>query len=643
MTPSLSSDKPFTKDPIRPRKTRNSFLYTPFVSLFLLFASCGPPGSSSSAGQSSLSVSVMGGGSPISGSSVSVCVSTDTIGQQPPPDIDCNQILATGTTDSNGEAEISFATPSSGVVYLIAEGGNAGNVNNPYIKMVSVLGTGKSLLSSVVVNEVTTASFASSVRSLIGVTLKNPLVLDNIAHTASRFTDFKTGSFISASSSQTGTGDTILPYIANILATCVDSASPEKECPSLFSTIRSDVSASRAPVNTTQAALLILSNPTANYANLTQGISGPFGSYSQPPIFSPTVLTVGSAYFSTYVSPFYSAVDQDGNVWVTSCYGSGNFAVTKLVASNDYAPVTIYGNGSVSTNLLNMPVMPAIDSSGNVWISNSAAPASGISEISPSKNNRITGFPFGSETGNTFGIAVDQDGNVWGQTYSNGPNGYPLIGEVSNASGSVSTHTYQAGASNSGPDAMAIDGHGNVWVADCINNVIVELVKTGTNSFSYNAYTISGVLNPAGLAVDPSNNVWIANSDCGNGSANIMELPGGDPSSPVLFSTTSITGQANSYPVDLVSDSAGNIWAVDYNLDLLLELQNNSGSYSGVVAGHLPSGQIYPHGISIDSNGNIWVTDNGNRGTNLYGGGIVEFVGMASPVKTPVIGPPSFP
>ena len=43
-----------------------------------------------------------------------------------------------------------------------------------------------------------------------------------------------------------------------------------------------------------------------------------------------------------------------------------------------------------------------------------------------------------------------------------------------------------------------------------------------------------------------------------------------------------------------------------------------------------------PFGIAIDASGNIWVS---NAGTAT----LTQFVGLASPVKTPLTGPPASP
>jgi len=52
--------------------------------------------------------------------------------------------------------------------------------------------------------------------------------------------------------------------------------------------------------------------------------------------------------------------------------------------------------------------------------------------------------------------------------------------------------------------------------------------------------------------------------------------------------------------------------------------------------GEEPSVSSPPNGLSIDPSGNIWMT-------NLGDSSLLEIVGAATPVKTPLIGPPQNP
>ena len=45
-----------------------------------------------------------------------------------------------------------------------------------------------------------------------------------------------------------------------------------------------------------------------------------------------------------------------------------------------------------------------------------------------------------------------------------------------------------------------------------------------------------------------------------------------------------------------------------------------------------------PYGLAIDASGNLWISNASSSGNTL-----TQFVGLASPVKTPLLGPPVQP
>ena len=99
---------------------------------------------------------------------------------------------------------------------------------------------------------------------------------------------------------------------------------------------------------------------------------------------------------------------------------------------------------------------------------------------------------------------------VSARTHSGGgssPSSSPSCGKT------VGTCTYTAGR---GPNAIAVDSSGNVWVANANSNNVTELNSSGKTVGRY--YAVWG--NPEGIAIDSSGNVWVANS----GSRNVTEL-----------------------------------------------------------------------------------------------------------------------
>ena len=67
-----------------------------------------------------------------------------------------------------------------------------------------------------------------------------------------------------------------------------------------------------------------------------------------------------------------------------------------------------------------------------------------------------------------------------------------------------------SGSGIQNPAAIAIDGAGNVWIAD-LSNSVVELSNLGGLPLSgSNGYQTGSSHPPIGIAIDGSGNVWVA-------------------------------------------------------------------------------------------------------------------------------------
>ena len=113
-------------------------------------------------------------------------------------------------------------------------------------------------------------------------------------------------------------------------------------------------------------------------------------------------------------------------------------------------------------------------------------------------------------------------------------------------------------------------------------------------------------------------------------------------SSAGLVLSNGYTGGGLSHPQTIAIDGAGNLWIANYRGSSITELAGASstapaGTALSPAAGfgsHSAMRQGYA--IAVDASGNLWVS---NFGSNT----ITEFVGLAAPVKTPLIGPPNTP
>ncbi|MGD0647417.1 MAG: Ig-like domain repeat protein [Acidobacteriaceae bacterium] len=189
------------------------------------------------------------------------------------------------------------------------------------------------------------------------------------------------------------------------------------------------------------------------------------------------------------------------------------------------------------------------------------------------------------------GIAIDGSGNVYVADQTNN-----AVKEILAAGGYATVNTLGSGFSQ--PVGVAVDGAGNVFVANTGTlNDIKEILAAG-------GYTVvrtlgSGFNSPNGVAVDGSGNVFVADS------ANIKEIPvaGG-------YTTVTTLASGFNYLIGITLDSSGNVFVADVATNLVSEIVA-AGGYTTVRT--LGSGFNEPAGVAVDGEGNLFVSDFGNN------------------------------
>jgi N-acetylneuraminic acid mutarotase len=202
-----------------------------------------------------------------------------------------------------------------------------------------------------------------------------------------------------------------------------------------------------------------------------------------------------------------------------------------------------------------------------------------------------------------FGLAVDGNGDVFVADSGNS-----LVKEI--RVGCVSaTCVTRIGSGFNNPYGVAMDVYGNLVVADSGNELVKQLLAAG----GYNTVNILGApFQPAGVAVDSSDNVYVAANDAGDeipaqgGYATYNPLGGGTQSTP--------SGPWD-FAFAIAVDASGNVFTGDSDLDL------SNGALSEIPAGcatatcikTLSKDSSFYGGVTVDGSGNVIAADSGSN------------------------------
>ncbi|MGO9676083.1 MAG: NHL repeat-containing protein [Candidatus Sulfotelmatobacter sp.] len=215
------------------------------------------------------------------------------------------------------------------------------------------------------------------------------------------------------------------------------------------------------------------------------------------------------------------------------------------------------------------------------------------------------GAATGAELENATGVAVDGAGNIYIADYAN-----QRIRKVTASTGDIST---VAGSGTEGwsgdggatasdlnnPSGVAVDSAGNIYIADSFNNRIRVVNPSPTQ-----AVTIAGVLiQPGDIATVVGNGTQGYNYD------------GIKATNAWLYT-----------PFGVAVDTAGNIYIADSGNSRIREVAASTGYISTVagdgLAGYSPPGDggaatsaklHNPSGVAVFASGNIYIADTGNN------------------------------
>jgi sugar lactone lactonase YvrE len=295
-----------------------------------------------------------------------------------------------------------------------------------------------------------------------------------------------------------------------------------------------------------------------------------------------------------------------------------------------------FANGTGTAAIFNYPQGIASDAAGNLYVADqgnneirkitTAGVVTTLSGTLTSGATNATAIGVAALFNGPTGVASDAAGaNVYVADYGNN-----AIRKIVVATGAVTTLAGgKAGATNgtgtaaafNGPAGVAVDGAGNVYVADYLNNqirvvtaagVVTTLAGSTTAGAANGTGTAASFNGPRGVAVDAAGNVYVADS----GNNLIREItPAG------VVTTLAGTGAAGNasgaagastfyYPSGITVNAAGAVYVADAVNNLVRKI--SGGTVTSIAgSGYLTLTSVFngPSGVALDAAGNIYVAN----------------------------------
>jgi sugar lactone lactonase YvrE len=254
-----------------------------------------------------------------------------------------------------------------------------------------------------------------------------------------------------------------------------------------------------------------------------------------------------------------------------------------------------------------------------------------------------------------YSTAVDSSGNVYIADFGNyvvrkvSPAGTITTFAGTGTSGTSGVGGYATSAQLMGPTALAADSSGNIYIADGPGNRVLKVLTSGiivqfagsatASSLGDGGPATSALLNyPFALAVDASGNIYIADT----GNHRVRKVAGGVITTVAGNGTLGFTGDSGpataamlNAPQGVTVDSSGNIYISDTGNQRIREvssgvIQTIAGSgtpgYSGDKGPATAATVKNPHGLAVDPFGALYVADTGNNVVRKIAGSLISTV-----------------
>jgi sugar lactone lactonase YvrE len=363
--------------------------------------------------------------------------------------------------------------------------------------------------------------------------------------------------------------------------------------------------------------------------------------------------TDGTGTAAMFAYPGGVAVDSAGNIYVADTYTStirtitATGVVTTLAGA---ARMPGYRDDTGAAARFDHPGDVAVDSAGNVYVADTynhlirkITPAGEVTTLAGAAGSpgSMNGTGTAAHFNNPSGVAVDSAGNVYvTEVWSNTIRKITPAGEVTTLAGAVvetgSTDGTGTAARFYNPSDVAVDGAGNVYVADLGNYVIRKITPSAEVTTLAGAPLLreestdgtgaaARFYLPNGVAADRSGNIYVA--DTVNHTirkvtpAGVVTTLAGKPGSTGSTDGAGNTARFN-FPRGAAVDHAGNIYVADTEnhtirkvtpAGVVTTLAGTAGM-TGITDGTGTAARFNrPNGVAVDSAGNVYVADTGNH------------------------------
>lgn len=560
--------------------------------------------------------------------------------------------IGAGTTAADGTYAVSYTRPRSGTpVYVVAQRGRVGgSALDRRVRLLSVAGRAGSLAGDVHVDERSTVAGAYAfARFFDGAQISGPSPgMPNAAASAANLFDAAGGkvSFV-LGNSPNGLATEALPLfntLANALAACTTGA---RGCTRLLDAARPRGGA--RPGDTLAAAVAAARNPSQNQRALYRVASeiGRRQSYGPALRAAPNAWTIALVFTGNGMNaPGRQAFDRHGNQWIGNNFAIPGTTASEVLTALDPAGQALFGRPLTGGGIRGPGWGTAVDQRGRIWLANFAGDSVSVFDSDGRPLSPPGGYTRGGYS-RPQGLAIDQRGNVWVANFGNDsvtliPGGRPQDARNIRGGGIEK------------PFGIAIDAGGHAWVTNGAESTgpgsVTELLPDGRISPS-SPITGGGLRSPQGIAIDSAGNKWIGNL----ASFSVTRLlPDGTVSSDSPLGRPSVKGGWG-----VAVDGADHVWVAGFlggNVTELCGVRAASCPPGAKTAGALISPRrtgyasaAFEHitGVQIDPSGNVWLANNWTKGSPFRefvgGNGMVQLVGAATPVRTPLIGLPRKP